>query len=122
MRTSTTILSTISSDGKVFVYDLFALPPLPSGSATNGADGAVPQLAPDAEYDSAGTRLTCVTLAEDEVPAAAATAGGKRKRVEVEDESSAEDEESEEDGVEWEDGLEGEEEHELEGEEEEDED
>jgi protein MAK11 len=60
-RASTTILASASSDGKILLYDLFALPPSPEASA----DVATSQLAHVAEYDSVGSRLTCVALAED---------------------------------------------------------
>jgi protein MAK11 len=58
-RTSTTIVCTISSDGKIFVYDLAALPASSSSSKI--------QLSPKAEYDTKGTRLTCVTVADGEL-------------------------------------------------------
>lgn len=118
-RESTTIMSTISSDGKIFVYDLFALPSVSPGEPAAEA----PQILPVAEYDTAGTRLTCVSLAEDEVPVGAA-AGKKRKRVDADasgDESVEESAEEDEPG--WDAQVEEEEEDEaeLEGEEEEEE-
>ncbi|KAJ7233009.1 WD40-repeat-containing domain protein [Mycena rebaudengoi] len=75
-RESTTIICTASSDGKIFLYDLASLPASP-------ADKTVLEILPVAEYDSKGTRLTCVTLAD-----------GDRKRVEEgedEPESGGED-------------------------------
>ncbi|KAG2121703.1 WD40-repeat-containing domain protein [Suillus cothurnatus] len=61
---STIILCTVSSDGKIHVYDL--------------AD--VLQISPVAEYDTKGTRLTCVTIADGEAPEHAKSVNGKRKR------------------------------------------
>jgi protein MAK11 len=61
-RESTTILTTISSDGKVLLYDLFALHGLPAAPADAEE---MPQLSALAEYDSTGSRLTCLTMAED---------------------------------------------------------
>jgi protein MAK11 len=86
-RTSTTIVCTISSDGKIFVYDLASLPE-PSSSPSKI------EMTPNAEYDTKGTRLTCVTVAEGEI--ATAPENGKRKRTLTEDDgedSDAEDEE-----------------------------
>jgi protein MAK11 len=62
-RASTDVLVTISSDGRVLVYDVHAL----AGLAHDSTAGDVPQLAALAEYDSAGSRLTCLTVAEDPV-------------------------------------------------------
>lgn len=67
-RTSTDILVTISSDGRVLVYDVHALVGLQSDV------GAVPQLAALAEYDTAGSRLTCLTVAEDPIGPSDSTA------------------------------------------------
>ncbi|KAH9940771.1 WD40 repeat-like protein [Epithele typhae] len=78
-RESTTVVCTVSSDGKVRLYDL-ALVPETSVETI--------QLDPLAEYDTKGTRLTCVTLADgDQSP----SVQGKRKRGNVE-ESGSEDE------------------------------
>ncbi|KAH9926918.1 WD40-repeat-containing domain protein [Fomitopsis serialis] len=85
-RPSTTIVSTISSDGKIHIYDLADLPATPEQKL---------QLTPVAEYDTKGCRLTCLALADGEV-LSAVDANGKRKR------SSDEDaEEGEEDNVGW---------------------
>ncbi|KAJ7881167.1 WD40-repeat-containing domain protein [Mycena leptocephala] len=81
-RTSTTIVCTVSSDGKIFVYDLAALP----AQAEHGS--TVLEISPVAEYDSKGTRLTCVTLADgdgEDVPV-----NGKRKRADEDGEEGAE--------------------------------
>ncbi|KAI9062766.1 WD40 repeat-like protein [Trametes sanguinea] len=85
-RQSTTVICTISSDGKVRLFDLAALP-ASSESKT--------ELHPVAEYDTKGTRLTCVTLADGELDAQSA-ANGKRKR-----EEDAEDEDSGDEEPEW---------------------
>jgi protein MAK11 len=88
-RTSTTIVCTISSDGKIFVYDLASLPESPSTSKT--------EITPKAEYDTKGTRLTCVTVAEGDVVTRSDSV--KRKRTETDEvadddeDSDAEDEE-----------------------------
>ena len=81
-RTSTTIVCTISSDGKIFVYDMASLPEPSSASSKI-------EITPKAEYDTKGTRLTCVTVAEGDV--AAGSDNGKRKRT-VTDEVGEEDE------------------------------
>ena len=82
------MITTISSDGKVRLYDLAALP-LTSDEKT--------QLEPIAEYDTKGTRLTCLTMAEGDetVPM-----NGKRKRddEEMEEEEDADFDLQEEDG------------------------
>ena len=73
-RTSTTIVCTVSSDGKIHIYDLAHVP--------SHADKAV-EIAPVAEYDSKGTRLTCVTVGDGEV--LAGQVNGKRKREDDEE-------------------------------------
>ncbi|EIW59855.1 WD40 repeat-like protein [Trametes versicolor FP-101664 SS1] len=79
-RSSTTVVCTISSDGKVRLFDLAALP-VSSEERT--------QLEPVAEYDTKGTRLTCVALAEGDAAETSTPVAGKRKR---EDEEEAEQE------------------------------
>ncbi|OSD05394.1 WD40 repeat-like protein [Trametes coccinea BRFM310] len=82
-RQSTTVVCTISSDGKVRLFDLAALP-ASSESKT--------ELQPVAEYDTKGTRLTCVTLADGDLDAQSVS-NGKRKREEgPEDEDSGDEE------------------------------
>lgn len=55
----TTILSTVSSDGFIRVFDLGQI---------NGGTGSSPQvLEAIAEYDTKGSRLTCCTLADGEI-------------------------------------------------------
>lgn len=75
---STTLVSTISSDGKVRVYDLAAI-------ATESPSGELLEISPVAEYDTKGSRLTCMTMADgDNVPQ---PINGKRAR-EMEDPGS----------------------------------
>ncbi|KAI8996465.1 WD40 repeat-like protein, partial [Trametes punicea] len=69
-RQSTTVVCTISSDGKVRLYDLAALP---------ASSDTQTELQPVAEYDSKGTRLTCLALADGELNGKPAV-NGKRKR------------------------------------------
>ncbi|KAF8548712.1 WD40 repeat-like protein [Imleria badia] len=72
-RATTTIVCTISSDGKIFVYDLAALPAETEEKL---------QLHPVAEYDTKGTRLTCLTLAEGRSAGGSTVVNGKRKERE----------------------------------------
>ncbi|KAI0358180.1 WD40 repeat-like protein [Trametes cingulata] len=85
-RPSTTLVCTISSDGKVRLFDLAALP---------ASSEEKTQLEPIAEYDSRGTRLTCLALADGEMDGKSAV-NGKRKRDEEDEEGAASDQE-----VEW---------------------
>ncbi|KAM6497263.1 WD40-repeat-containing domain protein [Amanita muscaria] len=76
-RQSTIIVCTASSDGKIRVFDLAPLPEL-------GAETETPvQIEPVAEYDTKGTRLTCITLA-DAGDDQSEGGTGKRKRVDDE--------------------------------------
>ncbi|KAJ7663795.1 WD40-repeat-containing domain protein [Mycena polygramma] len=119
-RESTTVVCTVSSDGKILVYDLGALPAQPGST--------VLEISPVAEYDSKGTRLTCVTLADGEIEESGAV-NGKRKRTDDEEEGSESDEEEEawggvgevgaaagDDDSAWEDEAEDEDEAEVESE------
>jgi protein MAK11 len=56
LRGSTTIMSAVSSDGTINVYDLSLLPSAPTETA--------PEISPVITYDTKGSRLTCVTLAD----------------------------------------------------------
>jgi hypothetical protein len=90
-RDSTTILSSVSSDGTFNVYDLSLLPP-PAPVAPSD----IPEISPVVTYDSKGSRLTCVTLAEgdvDHIEQPSPEKVAKRKR---ESDSEAEEEEEEE--------------------------
>lgn len=90
---STTIVCTVSSDGKIHLYDMAAVP------EHTGTTKPV-ELNPIAEYDSKGTRLTCVALADGE--AVEPPVNGKRKRGE-EDVSASGDEDEGGSGSVWED-------------------
>lgn len=81
-RTSTTLGSTISSDGCVRVYDLAAVP-----HSTPHSDEAL-QIEPLAAYDSKGSRLTCVAMADGDV--AVASSNGKRKRPDEDEDEEVE--------------------------------
>lgn len=96
---STTIVCTISSDGMIFVYDLAAL-------HANTKEKI--QLRPVAEYDTKGTRLTCLTVAEVRSTEGSTLVNGKRKERE-------EDAENEEEGAEWEPQFEADANVEVEG-------
>ncbi|KAJ3513106.1 hypothetical protein NMY22_g15142 [Coprinellus aureogranulatus] len=116
-RQSTTIISTVSSDGFIRVYDMNDIPD------TNEPSGEPVQITSVAEYDTNKTRLTCLTLADGDGDAdLKVEAGDKRKR---DDDDEEEDEEEEEEGSENDDeeeeeavfgsGWEDEEEGEMEG-------
>ena len=83
---TTTIVCTISSDGKIHIYDLASLDDPPGEQRQ--------RLEPAAVYDTKGTRLTCVTLSDGDV---AEIRKGKRKREDRgkadKDESDQEEEE-----------------------------
>lgn len=117
-RTSTTIISTVSSDGLINVYDVASVP---EGNHST----EVAQIDPITSYDTKGTRLTCVTLADNLTDKITASGDGKRKRDEEdEDEDEAGGEESEDDeptafGAGWEEDEDENEEDEEEGEEDE---
>jgi protein MAK11 len=72
---------TASSDGKIHLYDMsFITPSSPS------APYQKIELVPIGEYDTKGTRLTCMTLAETEHFATdGPPLAGKRKRVDDDD-------------------------------------
>lgn len=120
-RTSTTIVSTVSSDGKIHIYDMASLPSTPSLSP-NSPQKLI-EIKPVAEYDSKGTRLTCVALADGEMEGAGGPVNGKRKRAEDGDEDAepggkqGDDNEEDADEAVWEDEVENEEEGDEEDEE-----
>lgn len=124
-RKSATIVATVSSDGFINLYDIADVPEKPSSSEK------IHTIEPLTSYDSKGTRLTCVTLADGDIASSLEGEHGKRKRgdEDEDDESDNEDGEigseqeediSEEEGEEGSDEDEEEEEEELEGEEESD--
>ncbi|KAI6013558.1 WD40-repeat-containing domain protein [Pisolithus marmoratus] len=84
-RKSTTIACTISSDGNIFVYDLAAL---------HDGTTELMQLRPVAEYDTKGTRLTCLTVSENrskEETDDGHAKIGKRKRADEREDSGEEE-------------------------------
>ncbi|GLB41620.1 putative WD domain, G-beta repeat [Lyophyllum shimeji] len=108
-RTSTTIACTVSSDGKIRVYDLAMVPP----PTPSGAEKV--EILPVAVYDSKGTRLTCVTLADGDMESVGdMQVGEKRKHEEGGDSEGEEDEDEEEWPEEAEDEDEEEEQEEAE--------
>lgn len=113
---TTTIISTVSSDGFIRIFDLAALP---SSTKISGAQEGPAQVEEAASYDTKGTRLTCVTLADGEAldQPSAGNAGEKRKR-DIQEDGEDSEEGSEEEGPGWASEVEGEEEGEEEEEEE----
>lgn len=115
---TTSYLGSASSDGKVHVYDLDTI----LESSQNSSPIEPAQLEPAAVYDTNGSRLTCLTLAEDaggSVPVEL----GKRKRASLNGDRRSESDESEdkdgdnvesEEGSDEEDGVEEENEDEVE--------
>lgn len=83
---STIIMCTVSSDGKIHVYDLASLP------ADQKAGTEALQISPVAEYDTKGTRLTCVTIADGEALERVKSVNRKRKRGDEDSEQEDEDE------------------------------
>jgi protein MAK11 len=94
--TSTKIVCTISSDGKIHIYDLASVP---ASDPSVSSDKKV-QIEPVAVYDTKGTRLTCVTIADGDVQSKQ-DAGVKRKRAHEDEDSEGEDEECEGDEDAW---------------------
>ncbi|PPQ98044.1 hypothetical protein CVT26_003039 [Gymnopilus dilepis] len=117
-RTSTTLACTASSDGFIHVYDVASVSP------SHGAE-APQEIEPLARYDSKGTRLTCITVADGDIPGGKGkNAAEKRKREDGEDigeDDESEDEDDDGDEIPIEDEHEGEDEEEDEDEEEEEE-
>ncbi|KAI0343342.1 WD40 repeat-like protein [Trametopsis cervina] len=90
-RTSTTLVSTISSDGKVRVFDLADVP---AGPVT---PNDVSQLSALMEYDTKGTRLTSMAMAGGDAGGGQApSVNGKRKRGDEDGEDEDEEDEKEE--------------------------
>ncbi|SJL13723.1 uncharacterized protein ARMOST_17171 [Armillaria ostoyae] len=102
-RTSTTIVCTASSDGKIHVYDLAGL---------DKTSEKVQEIEPVAVYDSKGTRLTCIAVADGE--AVATNAVTKKRKREEDVAGEGEDEDDEWGGIQPDD-VEGEEDDEDEG-------
>ena len=75
-RATTTLVATISSDGKARVYDLARVP-------NSVPKSEVVTIEPVGEYDSDGSRLVCLALVDsDEVEEDQGSVVGKRKRSE----------------------------------------
>ena len=104
-RSSTTIVTTISSDGKIRLYDLVSLPP---ASSTSPNQEKV-QIEPITEYDTKGSRLTCLTLADGEV-AEPKNVNGKRKREVKDEDEDGSEESNDEEEEEWDEDEDDEEE------------
>jgi protein MAK11 len=90
-KSSTTLAATISSDGKIRVFDLADVPAgMPSPNDRT-------QLSAVAEYDTKGTRLTCMSMADgDSTSGPAPSIGEKRKRDAHDDVGFDEQEDTEE--------------------------
>lgn len=65
-------MSTASSDGKIFVYDLAVLP------AASEPPEEPPTFQPIASYDTKGSRLVCLTMADGEPTKMPSSLLGKR--------------------------------------------
>ena len=81
----------MSSDGTINVYDLSLLPPPSSSEKID-----IVETSPVVTYDSKGSRLTCVTLADDDVghlEQPVPTKGAKRERESDSESSEAEEDE-----------------------------
>jgi protein MAK11 len=100
-RASTTIVSTVSSDGHIRVYDMNDIP------SPSEASAEPLQISPVAEYNTDKTRLTCLTLADGDAESTTEV-GDKRKR-EDEDDDEEEDDDDEDGDSDSEDGDEDEE-------------
>ena len=84
-QATTTLVATISSDGKARVYDLAQVPrPVPKSK--------VESIEPVGEYDSNGSRLVCLALVGSDEAEEESSVVGKRKRGEG-DQEDDEDEE-----------------------------
>lgn len=83
-RATTTLVATISSDGKARVFDLAQVPkPVPKTK--------VETIMPVGEYDSNGSRLVCLALVGSDSVGEEGSVVGKRKRGE-DDQGDGEDE------------------------------
>jgi protein MAK11 len=110
-RTSTIIACTVSSDGNINLYDIAAIPEQPSTDTPQ----ATKQIEPLTTYDSKGTRLTCVTLADGDMDIDGIV-NGKRKRESDEDGNGNGDKDDHEHESDQEELVSGLEEEELEDE------
>ena len=74
-QATTTLVATISSDGKARVYDLAQVPKPATKSE-------VATIEPVGEYDSDGSRLVCLALVDSDEVEEGGSVVGKRKRGE----------------------------------------
>ncbi|KAF8639094.1 hypothetical protein AX17_001739 [Amanita inopinata Kibby_2008] len=114
-RKTTIVACTASSDGKLCLYDLALLP---EHNTAMESDEPL-EIEPAAVYDTKGTRLTCLTVADGDVDDGQSGNTGKRKHddddVTMVDDSGGEGESGDEE-PEWEGVQESEEEEEEESE------
>ncbi|KAF7985758.1 hypothetical protein HWV62_357 [Athelia sp. TMB] len=82
---TTMLICTASSDGHVRVFDLADLP-------AEENEGEKTEVGACADYDSGGTRLTCVAFAEGDVDAEAEAGVKRRRSEEVSDDEGDEEE------------------------------
>jgi len=82
-------MSAVSSDGTINVYDLSLLPP-PAPTETT------PEISPVITYDTKGSRLTCVTLADGEMGHLRPSTPEEAEKRKRESDSETEEEEEEE--------------------------
>ncbi|KAG8739793.1 hypothetical protein FRC10_005176 [Ceratobasidium sp. 414] len=68
---TTTLMSTASSDGNIFVYDLAVM-------LTSSGSSEISTFQPIASYDTRGSRLVCLTMADGEPVKPSSTVLGKR--------------------------------------------
>jgi protein MAK11 len=85
---SKVLLTSVSSDGFIHVYDTSELDKRDTPSEE------VQTIEPFARYDTKGTRLTCVTFGEDGPTPSSAVNGQKRKRSGDEDNEEGNDEDA----------------------------
>ena len=78
----------MSSDGTINVYDLSLLPP---PTPTETID--IAEISPVVTYNSKGSRLTCVTLADDDTGHQDQPTPGVKRKRETEEEGEGEEEE-----------------------------
>ncbi|KAF8630537.1 hypothetical protein AX15_002858 [Amanita polypyramis BW_CC] len=88
---STIIVCTASSDGRIRVFDLASLPVSGAGVVNGDSDNGKPvQIEPVAEYNTKGTRLTCLAVADGDAEHEEGGETRKRKREDEEDEGANE--------------------------------
>jgi len=100
-RRPVVIACTASSDGKIRLFDLASIPE----DVRENGEGPV-QIDPVAEYDTKGTRLTCIAVADGDDEGEGEGQGlkaavGKRKRDDEDEEEDAGSESGEGEEGEW---------------------